>query len=121
MERNSKKVSSVHLIHWRLQRIGVMRTKVTASSPSSSTVVSREASNLLKTRINYLRVTGIGLRVPASWWLGFVFPPHNCDVEVDPEEDVDDEDGNEGFCNIGYHSLSFQLQPGIPCQHQANA
>ena len=50
-----------------------------------------------------------------------VFPPDNGDVEVNPEEDVDDEDGNEGFCDIGYHSLSFQLQPGIPCEHQANA
>ena len=41
----------VHLIHWRLQRIGVMRTKVTASSPSSSTVVSKEASSLLNISI----------------------------------------------------------------------
>ena len=42
----------LHLPHRMLQRIGVMRTKVAglASSPSSSTVVSREASNLLNIR-----------------------------------------------------------------------
>ena len=99
-----------------------MRTKVTASSPSSSTVVSREASNLLETRISYLKVTGIGLRVPASWWLGFVFPPHNYDVEVDPEEDVDDEDGDEGPRHVGdVASAPLQLQPDISSEHQANA
>ena len=41
----------LHLIHWRLQRIGVIRTKVTASSPSSSIVVSREPSSLLNISI----------------------------------------------------------------------
>ena len=48
----------VHLIHWRLQRIGVMRTKVTVSSPSSSTVVSKEASSLLNISIITLQQLG---------------------------------------------------------------
>ena len=43
-----------------------------------------------------------------------VFPPDNGDVEVNPEEDVDDEDGNEGFGKVGdFPSASFQLQPDI--------
>ena len=44
-----------HLIQWKAQRIGVMSTKVTASSPSSSTVVSREASNRLNIK-NYTAI-----------------------------------------------------------------
>ena len=31
---------------------------------------------------------------PTGLWLMLVFPPDNGDVEVNPEEDVDDEDGN---------------------------
>ena len=42
-----KKNVSEHLIHWKAQRIGVMKAKVTTSSPSSSTVASREVSNCL--------------------------------------------------------------------------
>ena len=45
----SEKDNFEHLIHWNAQRIGVMKTKVTASSPRSSTVVSRDASNRLMT------------------------------------------------------------------------
>ena len=33
---------------------------------------------------------------PASLWLMLAFSPDNGDVEVNPEEDVDDEDGDEG-------------------------
>ena len=46
-------------------------------------------------------------------WLVFLFPPHKCDVEVDPEEDVDDEDGDEGLRDEGDVSFPLQLQPGI--------
>ena len=33
---------------------------------------------------------------PASLWLMLAFSPDNGDIEVNPEEDVDDEDGDEG-------------------------
>ena len=57
----SKKKNCEHLIHWKAQRIGVMKTKVAASSPSSSTVVSREASNRLMTPYsNYAHFVGFG-------------------------------------------------------------
>ena len=63
-------------------------------------------------------------RIPESTrsWLIFFFPPHNCDVEVDPEEDVDDEDGDEGPRHVGdVASAPLQLQPDISSKHQANA
>ena len=50
-----------------------------------------------------------------------LFSPPNCEVEVDPEEDVDDEDGNEGLCHIGDASFSIYLQPDVTAKHQANA
>ena len=57
---------------------------------------------------------------PAGSWLALLFPPHNCDVEVNPEEDVNDEHGDEGLGDKGDGSFSFQLQPDITAKHQAN-
>ena len=38
---------------------------------------------------------------PVGWRLSLPFlPPGHGDVEVDPEQDVDDEDGDEGLRNI---------------------
>ena len=34
---------------------------------------------------------------PAGLWLMLVFPPDNGDVEVNPEEDVDNEDGDDAM------------------------
>ena len=40
----------------------------------------------------------MSLVLPAgSWLLIVVVPPQNGDVEVDPEEDVDDEDADGGL------------------------
>ena len=50
---------------------------------------------------------------PASLWLMLAFSPDNGDVEVNPEEDVDDEDGDEGLRDEGDVSFPLQLQPGI--------
>ena len=38
-------------------------------------------------------------------------PPHNGDVEIDPEQDVDEEDGDEGLRNVGDASFSGELPP----------
>ena len=55
-------------------------------------------------------------------WLIVVFPLDYGDVEVNPEEDVDDEDGNEGLGEVGdFLSAPFQLHPDISPYHQANA
>ena len=48
-------------------------------------------------------------------------PPQNSEVEIDPEQDVDDEDGNEGLCNVGHASSSFQLNPDVTIKHNATA
>ena len=59
---------------------------------------------------------------PAGLWLIVVFPLDYGDVEVNPEEDVDDEDGNEGLGKVGdFPSAPFQLHPDISPYHQANA
>ena len=50
-----------------------------------------------------------------------LFPPPNCDVEIYPEEDVDDEDGNEGLRHSRDASFSFYLQPDVTAEHQANS
>ena len=65
----------------------------------------------------------MSLVLPAgSWLLIVVVPPQNGDVEVDPEEDVDDEDGDEGPRHLGdVASASLQLQPDVGSKHQANA
>ena len=65
---------------------------------------SREDSGLLKhqqshysSRLSYK---------PADWQLSLSFlPPHNGEVEIDPEQDVDEEAGDEGLRNVG--DLSF--------------
>ena len=38
-------------------------------------------------------------------------PPYNGDVEIDPEEDVDDKDGDERLLNVGDASCSGELPP----------
>ena len=59
---------------------------------------------------------------PAGLWLILFVLPHNGDVEVNPEEDVDDEEGDEGLREIrDVAPTSFQLQPDISTQYQANA
>ena len=51
-----------------------------------------------------------------------VFPADNGDVEVNPEEDVDDEDGDEGPGHIGDCFIaSCPLQPDINRKNQATA
>ena len=58
---------------------------------------------------------------PAGLWLILVVPPHNGDVEVNPKEDVDDEEGDERLREIrDIAPTSFQLQPDIGTQHQAD-
>ena len=50
-----------------------------------------------------------------------IFPPNDGDVDVNPEEDVDDEDGDDGLRDArDVPSMSFQLQPDIKPYHQAN-
>ena len=50
-----------------------------------------------------------------------IFPPDDGDVDVNPEEDVDDEDGDDGLRDArDVPSMSFQLQPDIEPYHQAN-
>ena len=59
---------------------------------------------------------------PAGMWLMLVFPADNGDVEVNPEEDVDDEDGDEGPGHIGDCFIaSCPLQPDINRENQATA
>ena len=59
---------------------------------------------------------------PAVLWLILLVPPHNGDVEVNPEDDVDDEEEDEGLREIrDVAPTSFQLQPDISSQYQANA
>ena len=57
----------------------------------------------------------------ADWGLVLLFPSPNCDVEVDPEEYVDDEDGDEGLRHSRDASFSLILQPDVTAEHQANA
>ena len=103
-----------HLIHWNAQRIGVMKTKVAASSPISSTAPSREASN----RLNRFQKFVSPVLPAGSWLLMVVVLPDNGDVEVDPEEDVDDEDDYEGPRHVGdVASAALQLQPDISPKH----
>ena len=47
--------------------------------------------------------------------------PHDSEVEIDPEQDVDDKDGDEGLRNIRDASFSFPLQHDVDTQHDANA
>ena len=64
----------------------------------------------------------MSLVLPAGSWLLIVLvPPHNGDVEVDPEEDVDDEDGDEGLRHNRDVPFPLQLQPGVTAKHQTNA
>ena len=58
---------------------------------------------------------------PSVWSLISFFPPPNCDVEVDPEEDVDDKDCDEGLRPFGDASFSMQLQPDVTAKHHATA
>ena len=51
-----------------------------------------------------------------------VFPPDNGDVEVNPEEDVDDEDGDEGPGHVGDCLVaSLQVHPDITSKNKATA
>ena len=55
-------------------------------------------------------------------WLILLVPPNNSDVEVNPEDDVDDEECDEGLREIrDVAPTSFQLQPDISPKYQANA
>ena len=59
---------------------------------------------------------------PARLWLMLVFSPDHGDVEVDPEEDVDDEDADGGLGELwDVPSVPFVLQPDIDPYHQENA
>ena len=60
--------------------------------------------------------------MPAGLCLILVGPPHDGDVEINPEEDVDDEEGNERLRDIrNVAPTSFKLEPDITPQYQANA
>ena len=90
-------------------------------------MVSREASNLLNTSKVILLGRGnhdgpCNKPESAGWRLTLPFlPPQNGQVEIDPEQDVDDEDGDEGLCNVGHASFSFQLNPDVTIKHNATA
>ena len=59
---------------------------------------------------------------PARLWLMLVFSPDHGDVEVNPEEDVDDEDADGGLGELwDVPSVPFVLQPDIDPYHQENA
>ena len=51
-----------------------------------------------------------------------VFPPDNGDVEVNPEEEVDDKDGDEGPGHVGDCLLaSLQAHPDLTSKSEATA
>ena len=101
--------------------MGVMKTKVVTSSPSSSTVLSIEASKRLITEI--LVCDHFWLDAPQSASLRpiLALAPEDGDVEINPEKEVDDGYGDEGPCSPRDCSSPFQLYPYVYEQHKADA
>ena len=69
--------------------------------------------------IRFLR--WVSCRKPVGRSLFLPCPPFNCEVEVDPEEDVDDEKCNKRNRDPRDVSLSLQLQPDVAREHKAKS